>query len=164
MVGRVGRRLERELAEAQKALAELDEVIGKLATGSSPEAFALDEKRRRIYVSNEEGSSLSIIDIAHSHQPLRWGPPAEPDRYVLVFNGEIYNYLELREDLEQRGLVRREADPADGRGAFAGLGGGEVGGVVRRAPPRIHRPISWPCAGLDSQKSPNAPLPQREKL
>jgi asparagine synthase (glutamine-hydrolysing) len=39
---------------------------------------------------------LSIIDIAHSHQPLRWGPPESPDRYVLVFNGEIYNYLELR--------------------------------------------------------------------
>ena len=37
---------------------------------------------------------LSIIDIAHSHQPLRWGPPGEPDRYVLVFNGEIYNSLE----------------------------------------------------------------------
>jgi len=42
---------------------------------------------------------LSIIDIAHSHQPLRWGPPEDPDRYVLVFNGEIYNYLELREAL-----------------------------------------------------------------
>ncbi|MEZ0360022.1 asparagine synthase (glutamine-hydrolyzing) [Mycobacterium sp. SA01] len=42
---------------------------------------------------------LSIIDIAHSHQPLRWGPPGEPDRYVLVFNGEIYNYLELRKAL-----------------------------------------------------------------
>jgi asparagine synthase (glutamine-hydrolysing) len=42
---------------------------------------------------------LSIIDIAHSHQPLRWGPPDEPDRYVLVFNGEIYNYLELRDVL-----------------------------------------------------------------
>jgi asparagine synthase (glutamine-hydrolysing) len=40
---------------------------------------------------------LSIIDIAHSHQPLRWGPPETPDRYALVFNGEIYNYLELRE-------------------------------------------------------------------
>ena len=26
---------------------------------------------------------LSIIDIAHSHQPLRWGPPEAPDRYVL---------------------------------------------------------------------------------
>src|ERR1700761_9257976 len=42
---------------------------------------------------------LSFIDIAHSHQPLRWGPPDSPDRYELVFNGEIYNYLELRDEL-----------------------------------------------------------------
>lgn len=42
---------------------------------------------------------LSIIDIEHSHQPLRWGPPETPDRYALVFNGEIYNYLELRAQL-----------------------------------------------------------------
>jgi asparagine synthase (glutamine-hydrolysing) len=49
---------------------------------------------------------LSIIDIAHSHQPLRWGPPETPDRYVLVFNGEIYNYLELRDELTaQQGAV-----------------------------------------------------------
>ena len=44
---------------------------------------------------------LSIIDIAHSHQPLRWGPPEQPDRYALTFNGEIYNYLELRSELER---------------------------------------------------------------
>ncbi|HUL97890.1 MAG TPA: asparagine synthetase B, partial [Mycobacterium sp.] len=42
---------------------------------------------------------LSIIDIEHSHQPLRWGPAESPGRYVLVFNGEIYNYLELRAQL-----------------------------------------------------------------
>ncbi|WP_167102097.1 asparagine synthase (glutamine-hydrolyzing) [Mycobacterium sp. DL592] len=42
---------------------------------------------------------LSIIDIAHSHQPLRWGPQDDPERYVLVFNGEIYNYVELRAEL-----------------------------------------------------------------
>jgi asparagine synthase (glutamine-hydrolysing) len=45
---------------------------------------------------------LSFIDIAHSHQPLRWGPPENPDRYELVFNGEIYNYLELRAELAER--------------------------------------------------------------
>jgi asparagine synthase (glutamine-hydrolysing) len=45
---------------------------------------------------------LSIIDIEHSHQPLRWGPPDSPGRYELVFNGEIYNYLELRAELTER--------------------------------------------------------------
>ncbi|MEE4023220.1 asparagine synthase (glutamine-hydrolyzing) [Gordonia sp. PKS22-38] len=44
---------------------------------------------------------LSIIDIEHSHQPLRWGPPEAPDRYALVFNGEIYNYLEIRDELRR---------------------------------------------------------------
>jgi asparagine synthase (glutamine-hydrolysing) len=62
---------------------------------------------------------LSIIDIAHSHQPLRWGPPEAPGRYVLVFNGEIYNYLELREELA--------AGVAAGKGAvFATDGDGET--------------------------------------
>ncbi len=32
-------------------------VVGKLSTGASPETFGIDESGRRIYVSNEEGSS-----------------------------------------------------------------------------------------------------------
>ncbi len=39
---------------------------------------------------------LSIIDLDHSHQPLHWGPDG---RYTITFNGEIYNYLELRAEL-----------------------------------------------------------------
>jgi len=42
---------------------------------------------------------LSIIDVEHSHQPLTWGPPESPQRYTINFNGEIYNYPELREEL-----------------------------------------------------------------
>jgi asparagine synthase (glutamine-hydrolysing) len=38
---------------------------------------------------------LSIIDVENSHQPLQY----EDGRYTIVFNGEIYNYLELREEL-----------------------------------------------------------------
>lgn len=48
---------------------------------------------------------LSIIDIAHSHQPLQWGPEGEADRYALTFNGEIYNYIELREELQKAGYT-----------------------------------------------------------
>jgi asparagine synthase (glutamine-hydrolysing) len=40
---------------------------------------------------------LSIIDVDHSHQPL----PYLDGRYWLIFNGEIYNYLELRERLSR---------------------------------------------------------------
>ncbi|MGP5506978.1 asparagine synthase (glutamine-hydrolyzing) [Corynebacterium flavescens] len=46
---------------------------------------------------------LSIIDIEHSHQPLRWGPAENPERYAMTFNGEIYNYIELREQLKEEG-------------------------------------------------------------
>jgi asparagine synthase (glutamine-hydrolysing) len=42
---------------------------------------------------------LSIIDLERSHQPLIWGPPGEPERYTILFNGEIYNYIELRAEL-----------------------------------------------------------------
>jgi asparagine synthase (glutamine-hydrolysing) len=38
---------------------------------------------------------LSIIDLDRSHQPL----PYDSGRYWMLFNGEIYNYLELRERL-----------------------------------------------------------------
>ena len=38
---------------------------------------------------------LSIIDLEHSHQPLRY----LDDRYTITFNGEIYNYPELRAEL-----------------------------------------------------------------
>ena len=50
---------------------------------------------------------LSIIDLAGSIQPMQ-----DPTgRYILVFNGEIYNYLELRSDLEKHGIrFRTEGD------------------------------------------------------
>ncbi|MED4223875.1 asparagine synthase (glutamine-hydrolyzing) [Neobacillus cucumis] len=43
---------------------------------------------------------LSIIDIESGHQPLTY----ENERYWIIFNGEIYNYLELREELLKEGL------------------------------------------------------------
>src|SRR5438477_2743092 len=42
---------------------------------------------------------LSIIDVAGGHQPIH---SADRSKW-LIFNGEIYNYQELREDLEKRG-------------------------------------------------------------
>ena len=38
---------------------------------------------------------LSIIDIGGGHQPMS----SEDGRFTVTFNGEIYNYIELREEL-----------------------------------------------------------------
>lgn len=50
---------------------------------------------------------LSIIDLGGGHQPM-----TSPDgRLTLTFNGEIYNYVELREELRARGhAFRTESD------------------------------------------------------
>ncbi len=53
---------------------------------------------------------LSIIDLEHSQQPLHWGPPESPQRYTILHNGEIYNYLELRAELMQRHGARFYTD------------------------------------------------------
>ena len=42
---------------------------------------------------------LSIIDLEGGDQPMR----TEDGRLVITFNGEIYNYRELREELKGRG-------------------------------------------------------------
>lgn len=44
---------------------------------------------------------LSIIDLASGRQPMTFGG------LTIVFNGEIYNYVELRDDLKRRGHTFR---------------------------------------------------------
>ncbi len=44
---------------------------------------------------------LSILDLsAHGHQPMQ----SDEGQLTLIFNGEIYNYLELREQLMPRAI------------------------------------------------------------
>ncbi len=55
-----------------------------------------------IYVDGNVGFGsvrLSIIDIAGGQQPM----PNEDFSLWIVFNGEIFNYIELREELERKG-------------------------------------------------------------
>ncbi len=46
---------------------------------------------------------LSIIDVAGANQPLY----NEDESIVVLFNGEIYNFVELRKELEERGHTFR---------------------------------------------------------
>ena len=50
---------------------------------------------------------LSIIDVAHGQQPM----DTADGRYTIAYNGEVYNYLDLRAELE--GLGRTFATDSD---------------------------------------------------
>lgn len=52
---------------------------------------------------------LSIIDIESGHQPLSY----HDERYWMVFNGEIYNYVELRESLLKKGYTFETASDTE---------------------------------------------------
>src|SRR5437879_9468424 len=83
------------------------------ALGSSALCRALERMRRR--GPDDEGTwqgegvvlghrRLAILDL----DPRAAQPMQSPcGRYVIVFNGEIYNFRTLRHDLESRGVVFR---------------------------------------------------------
>src|SRR4051812_24841923 len=52
---------------------------------------------------------LAIIDIEHGGQPMS----CEDGRYLIALNGEIYNYLELREKLVRSGARFRTSSDTE---------------------------------------------------
>jgi asparagine synthase (glutamine-hydrolysing) len=71
---------------------------------------------------------LSIIDVEHGRQPMQ----SKDRRFTLMLNGEIYNYLELREELVREGARFRTSSDTevllqvlirDGESALARLNG-----------------------------------------
>ena len=62
-----------------------------------PDSFSkYIDKNDRLYLGH---TRLSILDHSGGKQPM----PSVDGRFVLVFNGEIYNHLDLRNDLEKKG-------------------------------------------------------------
>jgi len=103
-----------------------------LVTANGDAAQRVDQVREALHCQRHRGpdetgtwhatdvvfgfNRLSIIDVDKSHQPLHWscgtpapGPPDNP-RYTVLFNGEVYNYLELREELAREYGVRFATD------------------------------------------------------
>ncbi|MCB0806747.1 MAG: asparagine synthase (glutamine-hydrolyzing) [Bacteroidales bacterium] len=65
-----------------------------------------------IYLSQNFGMGnvrLSIIDLASGSQPLS----VENNRYWIVYNGELFNYPELRDELQKRGRTFQTASDTE---------------------------------------------------
>jgi asparagine synthase (glutamine-hydrolysing) len=60
-----------------------------------------DAQQTKLYLNDRVGfghTRLSLVDLSESsNQPL------EIDTYSIIFNGEIYNHVQLRDDLQNRG-------------------------------------------------------------
>ena len=82
--------------QGKSSLSSIDAAIAKLAQ-RGPDFSGV----KHFENSALAHSRLSIIDTSSgASQPF----VSEDERYVLVYNGEIYNYKELRSQLEQKGV------------------------------------------------------------
>jgi asparagine synthase (glutamine-hydrolysing) len=65
-----------------------------------PDDFGIELYKNGQTIIGYGQTQLSIIDLSHAgHQPMSFGD------YTIVFNGEIYNYKEIKVDLERLGHI-----------------------------------------------------------
>lgn len=73
---------------------------------------------------------LSIVDLSPAgHQPM----PSAGGRYVIVFNGEIYNHMALRQELETSGQAPAWRGHSDTETLLAGFDAWGIRETVERA-------------------------------
>jgi asparagine synthase (glutamine-hydrolysing) len=77
-----------------------DEIVSR-----GPDDFGIHQLGQGIFGFRR----LSIIDLANGHQPM----VDESERVMLVFNGEIYNFLEIKKELTALGHVFRTASDTE---------------------------------------------------
>lgn len=93
ILGVVGKRQSTNLSRVEKALEAL-----RFRGPNDRGVELLDWSDSQVVLGH---TRLSIIDLSEGgHQPRR----STDQRYVIVFNGEIYNYKELRAELSQEGF------------------------------------------------------------
>src|SRR3954451_20104645 len=79
----------REVAETSIA-----RMTGKLRARGPDDEGTWSDPKGKVFLGHRR---LSIIDVsAAGHQPML----SSSGRFVIIFNGEIYNHLQIRGDLE----------------------------------------------------------------
>jgi asparagine synthase (glutamine-hydrolysing) len=90
-----------ELKDFAKIDFSRDSFAHKSIARRGPDSYSFDSHDYEQYKVTLAHSRLSIIDLsAASNQPFY----SQDRRYIVVFNGEIYNYIELRQELKSYGV------------------------------------------------------------
>lgn len=85
------------------------------------------DRERRIALGHRR---LAIVDLsAAGHQPM----PSASTRYVIAFNGEIYNHLDIREELTRGGVAPVWRGHSDTETLLAGFDAWGIQKTVERA-------------------------------
>ena len=82
---------------------------------------------------------LAIIDLVSGDQPM----VSHDGRYVLTFNGEVYNFPELRDELRTAGVAFRTSSDTEVLLEGYAVWGADV--VGHRSPPRGLRRVGRGC-------------------
>ncbi|MDQ2105345.1 asparagine synthase (glutamine-hydrolyzing) [Azospirillum isscasi] len=91
-------------ADAPSAVSRVRDMMALIAH-RGPDGEGIESGRGFVFGHRR----LAIIDIEGGRQPMR-----SPDgRYALTYNGEIYNHVELRRDLAERGERLRTASDTE---------------------------------------------------
>jgi asparagine synthase (glutamine-hydrolysing) len=93
----------------------LKQMAEAIAHRGPDDAGCLSQVNQRIGLAHRR---LSIVDLSPAgHQPM----PSASGRYVIVFNGEIYNHVLLRQQIEDRGHAAAWRGHSDTETLLAGF-------------------------------------------
>ncbi len=87
-------------------------ISGMLLTSSEPEEAKLRGMGERLYHRGPDNFAIyrdARIALAHNRLSIldlssKGNQPFCDDRYILIYNGEIYNYLEIKTELTKKGV------------------------------------------------------------
>jgi asparagine synthase (glutamine-hydrolysing) len=89
------------LLHPNKNITELENIVTEMCTllkhGGPDDGGIFSEPSAHLVLGNRR---LSLLDLSSAgHQPMHF-----KERYTITYNGELYNYKEIKKELEARGI------------------------------------------------------------